>query len=295
MGITGMTLRGGLSRLRARGLAAVLALAGAALAAGDAVAQQPRDWGLGLQGAFSPIAREQHAFHDALLWIIFAITLFVLVLLLYAVWRFNERRHPKASRTTHNTLVEVLWTVVPILILVGIGIPSLPLLYASDRTVEADMTIKAIGRQWYWSYEYPDHGPFTFDAQMIAEADLKPGQPRLLATDEEVVVPVGKKVRLLVTASDVLHSWAMPAFGVKLDAVPGRTNETWFEADTAGVYYGQCSELCGTNHAFMPIVVRAVSEQEFAAWVASAKQRFAGGDDATTTRQVAAAVPTARQ
>ncbi|MBM3561189.1 MAG: cytochrome c oxidase subunit II [Alphaproteobacteria bacterium] len=271
-----------------------MALAGVALACGEAVAQQPREWGLGLQDAFSPIAREQNAFHNALLWIIFIIALFVLLLLLYAVWRFNERRNPKPSRTTHNTLVEVLWTVVPILILVGIGIPSLPLLYASDRAVDADMTIKAIGRQWYWSYEYPDHGPFTFDAQMVDEKDLKPGQPRLLTADEEVVVPVGKKVRLLLTASDVIHAWAMPAFGVKLDAVPGRINETWFEADTAGVYYGQCSEICGARHAYMPIVVRAVSEAEFQAWVANARQRFASATGDETKRQLAVAAPAAR-
>lgn len=273
----------------------MVALAGAVLACGEAAAQQPREWALGFQGAFSPIARQQHAFHDALLWIIFAISLFVLVLLLYVIWRFNERRHPKATRTTHNTFIEVLWTVVPILILVGIGIPSLPLLYASDRAVDADMTIKAIGRQWNWSYEYPDHGPFGFDAYMVPEKDLKPGQPRLLTADEEVVVPVGKKVRLLVTASDVIHAWAMPAFGVKIDAVPGRINETWFEADTPGVYYGQCSEICGTGHAYMPIVVRAVSETEFQAWVASARQRFASAGDEATTRQVAVAAPAARQ
>lgn len=253
----------------------------AVMLAGPAAAQQPRDWQLGLQDAASPQMERVTDFHNLLLVVITAITLFVLALLIYVIVRFNEKRNPEPAKTTHNTMVEVLWTVVPVIILVAIAIPSFKLLYYLDRTDDAEMTLKAIGRQWYWSYEYPDSGNFTFDANMVQDADLTPEQPRLLATDNVVVLPVDTNIRLLITASDVLHSWAMPSLGIKLDAVPGRVNETWVRIDREGTYYGQCSELCGVNHAYMPIEVRAVSKEAYAAWVAEAQERFAQVDQPT--------------
>ncbi len=263
------------------GLAAIVMLI-----AGPAFAQQPEPWQLGFQDAHSPIMEQMDTFHDFLLWMCFAISIFVLALLLYAIVRFRESANPNPSKVTHNTLIEVLWTVIPVVILFVIGFFSLPLLYATDDTADADLTVKVIGRQWYWSYEYPDHGDFTFDAFMVEEEDLKPGQPRLLATDENLVLPVGKKIRVLVTASDVLHAFAMPALGSKVDAVPGRTNETWFLIDEPGMYYGQCSELCGTGHAYMPIAIEAVSEAEFQAWVTKAQARFGESDGDLSPRPI---------
>jgi cytochrome c oxidase subunit 2 len=225
-------------------------------------------------------------FHDFLLWIIFATSIFVLALLLYTIVRFREKANPNPTKTTHNTLIEILWTVVPVVILFVIGFFSLPLLYATDDVTDADLTIKAIGRQWYWSYEFPDHGDFTFDAFMVPDDELKPGQPRLLATDENLVLPVGKKIRVLVTSSDVLHAFAMPALGSKIDAVPGRTNETWFLIDEPGMYYGQCSELCGAGHAFMPLAIKAVPEAEFNAWITKAQARFGEGVDDLSPRPI---------
>jgi cytochrome c oxidase subunit II len=242
------------------------------------MAVEPRNWQLGLTPPQSPVAVDIHNFHNGLLIVITVITIFVLGLLLYASWRFREKRNPTPSTTTHNTLIEILWTVIPIMILIGIAIPSFRLLYFADRTTEADMTLKIIGNQWYWSYEYPDHGNFTFDANLIPDADLKPGQKRLMETDNPVVLPAGKKVRLLMTARDVLHSWAISSVGVRLDTVPGRTNETWVEISEPGTYYGFCSELCGAGHAYMPIMVKAVPPAEFDQWVASAKTKFARVD-----------------
>jgi len=256
------------------------------LFAAPAMAQQPTPWQLGFQEAHSPIMEQMTAFHNFLLWIIFAISIFVLVLLLYVIVRFREKKNPNPSQVTHNTTIEVLWTVVPVVILFVIGFYSLPLLYATDDTADADITVKVIGRQWYWSYEYPDNGDFTFDAFMVPEDELKPGQPRLLATDEDLVLPVGKKVRVLVTSSDVLHAFAMPSLGSKVDAVPGRTNETWFQINEPGMYYGQCSELCGAGHAFMPLAIRAVSEAEFNAWVTKAQARFNPSEDDLSTRPI---------
>lgn len=238
----------------------------------------PSPWNLGMQPAVSPVAAEMHNFHDLLLWIITLITVFVLALLVYVIVRFRASANPVPSKTSHNTLIEVAWTVVPILILIVIAVPSFKLLYFGDKTKQAELTIKAIGKQWYWSYEYPDNGNFTFDATMVQEADLKPGQVRLLETDNPVVVPVGTNVRLLVTAADVIHAWAMPAFGVKKDAVPGRTNETWFRAEREGVFYGQCSEICGAYHGYMPIKVVVVSKEAYAKWADEAKQKFATVD-----------------
>jgi len=233
-----------------------------------------------------------HNFHNGLVVIITLITIFVLMLLLYASWRFREKRNPTPSTTTHNTVVEVLWTVIPIMILIGIAIPSFRLLFFADRTTNADMTLKIVGNQWYWSYEYPDYGNFTFDANLIPDGQLKSGQKRLMDTDNPVVLPVGKKVRLLMTARDVLHSWAVSSLGVKLDNVPGRTNETWVQIDTPGTYYGFCSELCGAGHAFMPIMVKAVSPADFDKWVALAKKTFAHVDTpAAPVKRAAAPEP----
>lgn len=267
----------------------VAALAGVSAAA---VAGAPQPWELGLQPAATPVAQQLHDLHNGLLIIISVITAFVLLLLLYVMIRFNARSNPVPSKTTHNTLVEVLWTVLPIIILVGIAIPSFRLLYFADRTEDAELTVKIIGHQWYWSYEYPDNGNFAFDALMVEDEDIQPGQLRLLETDNEVVLPVDTNVRLLMTADDVIHSWAIPAFAVKLDAVPGRVNETWTRIEREGVYYGQCSELCGVRHGYMPIKVRAVSKEEFTAWVAEAQEKFARADGAEPTVAVAdAAAP----
>ena len=265
--------------------AVIAALAGSVFSA-PALAQQPEPWQMNLQPAHSTIMEQMISFHDLLLYIIFAISIFVLGLMLYTILRFNEKRNPNPSKTTHNTTIEILWTVIPIFILVIIGLFSLPLLFATDDTVDADMTVKVIGRQWYWSYEYPDHGDFTYDAFLVPDDELKEGQPRLLATDENLVLPVGKKIRVLVTSSDVLHAFAMPALGAKVDAVPGRTNEIWFDITEPGMYYGQCSELCGAGHAFMPIAIQAVSDAEFDAWIEQARERFADADDELTPRPV---------
>ena len=221
-------------------------------------------WQLGFQDMVTEVGREGMAFHDLLLIVITVIAVFVLILLIYVMVKFNAKANPTPTKTTHNTLIEVLWTVVPIIILVVLAVPSFKLLYHQDVVPKADMTIKAIGHQWYWSYEYPDHGDFTFDALMLEEDELEEGQLRLLETDTEVVVPVNATVRVLVTADDVLHAWAVPSLYVKMDAVPGQINETWFKADKEGVYYGQCSELCGNRHGFMPIKVRVVSTEDFA-------------------------------
>lgn len=238
-------------------------------------AAQPLPWQVGFQPAASPTMAQIAEFNTLLLVIIVAITIFVLGLLLYVIVRYSEKRNPTPSRTTHHTTIEVIWTVVPVIILVIIAIPSFKLLYFADRAEDAEMTIKAIGRQWYWSYEYPDHGNFTFDANMVPEDELQPGQPRLLQTDNAIVLPVDTRIRILVTASDVLHNFAMPSMGLKMDAVPGRLNETWVTINGEGTYYGQCSELCGTGHSNMPIMIKAVSKTEFSRWAEQAKEQFA--------------------
>jgi cytochrome c oxidase subunit 2 len=278
------------------------------LAASPALAGtgQPSPWQINMQGAVTPIAEQMHGFNDFINAIMVVVVLFVLALLIVCAVRFNEKSNPTPSRTTHNTLIEVVWTVAPVLILVIIAVPSFRLLFAQYDMPVADLTIKATGKQWYWTYDYqvagtpegaqaatgqpadaaqaavakatePEAGgvDFAFDSVMIAEKDLKEGQPRLLAVDNEVVVPVGKVVRVQVTAADVIHSFAVPSFGIKVDGVPGRLNETWFRADREGVYYGQCSELCGRDHAFMPITVRVVSDAEYQAWLGTAREKFA--------------------
>ena len=241
----------------------------------NAYANQPKDWQLGFQEAASSTMRDIVNFHDKLLLpIIIAISVFVLFLMVYACIRFRASRNPNPSKTTQNVAVEVLWTLIPCLILIVMAVPSFKILYKQDTIPKADITVKAIGYQWYWGYEYPDEN-IIFDSYMIETKDLKENQPRLLAVDNEVVVPVNKVVKVLITANDVLHAWALPSFGVKRDAVPGRINETWFKAEKVGTYYGQCSELCGIKHAFMPITVRVVSEEEYAEWLRGAKIKFA--------------------
>ena len=248
-------------------LGASLSAAPAAVAAGLG---QPVEWQMNLQQSATPIMTFITSFHTGLLVLITLICLFVLGLLIWICIRFNAKANPVPSRTTHNTLIEVVWTVVPILILIGIAIPSFRLLYFQRDIPAADMTVKAIGNQWYWSYEYPEHD-VSFDQYLKTKEELKDGEPYLLATDTDVVVPVNKIVRVVVTANDVMHAWAIPSFGSKIDAIPGRLNETWFKAEKEGIFYGQCSELCGKDHAYMPISVRVVSEDEYKAWLETAK------------------------
>ena len=244
-------------------LALAAGIFGSALPAAQAM---PVDGGLGLQEAVTPVMHDIIAFHNLLLWIITAIVVLVLALLIIIAVRFNSRSNPTPSKTTHNTLLEVAWTVLPVLILVVIAIPSFRLLYKEIVIPEADMTIKAVGYQWYWGYEYPDNGDIELISNMVADEDLEPGQPRLFTADVSMVVPVDTTVRVIVTAADVIHAFAVPQFGVKVDAIPGRLNETWFRAEKTGMYYGQCSELCGTRHAFMPINVLVVTQAEFEQW-----------------------------
>ena len=238
-------------------------------------AEQPKDWQLGFQKAASGHMEDLVWFHDfMLLPIITGITVFVLFLVIYACIRYRASRNPIASTTSHNTLIEVIWTLVPCLILILMAVPSFKLLYSQDKIPPADVTIKAIGYQWYWGYEYPDEN-IVFDSYMIEDSELQPGQPRLLTVDNEIVVPVDKVIKVLITANDVLHAWALPSFGVKRDAVPGRINETWFKADRTGTFYGQCSELCGIKHAFMPITVKVVTQEDYKKWLDDAKEKFA--------------------
>jgi cytochrome c oxidase subunit 2 len=272
---------------------AAAALAVAALATVPAVAGtgMPSPWQMNLQGAATPVAEFIHWFHDWLNIIIAVVTLFVLGLLIYVVFRFNEKANPVPSKTTHNALLEVCWTVIPVLILVVIAIPSFRLLKLQLEIPQADLTLKVTGKQWYWSYEYAqENGSFGFDSLMldekqraeaiaskkIAEAEA----PRLLAVDNEAIVPVGKIVRVQVTGADVIHKFTVPSFGIKIDAIPGRLNETWFKAEREGIYYGQCSFICGQNHAYMPIAFRVVSQERYAAWLNEAKQKFANAEDA---------------
>jgi cytochrome c oxidase subunit 2 len=259
-------------------LVSALLLSSGALAQEPIVGGAPTAWQLNFQAPASPMAEMIVSLHDLLLFITVAISAFVLVLMAYACIRYRASRNPVPSRRTHNSVLEIAWTAIPVLILVVIAIPSFKLLYFMDRAVNPEMTLKAIGRQWYWSYEYPDHGNFTFDAYMIAEQDLTEDQLRLYDVDNPVVLPVDTDIRLLTTASDVIHAWAMPALGVKMDAVPGKINETWVRINEPGTYYGQCSELCGDYHAFMPIRIEAVSKEDFEAWTKQAQEQFARAD-----------------
>ncbi|MGJ4948587.1 cytochrome c oxidase subunit II [Bradyrhizobium sp. HKCCYLS20291] len=256
-----------------------LAVAGMTLVgSGSASAEmgQPAPWEYKLQEAATPVMENITWFHGLLLTIITIITLFVLALLVAVVVKFNARANPVPSRTTHHTLLEVAWTLIPVLILVTIAVPSFRLLFLELDVPNADLTIKATGKQWYWSYAYPDNGKFEFDSLMAQDK-----QPRLLAVDNEMVVPVNKVIRVQTTGADVIHSFAVPSFGIKIDAIPGRLNETWFKATKVGMYYGQCSELCGKDHAYMPIAVRVVSDQDFAAWIEDAKKKYASAPTST--------------
>jgi len=260
------------------------------LSATGAMAGAANDWQMGFQDAATAVMSDITDFHNLLLVIITLISIFVLVLLVYIMWRFSASRNPVPSKTTHHTALEMIWTVVPVIILVVIAVPSFKLLYFQEVVPKADMTIKATGYQWYWSYEYPDHGNVSFDANVVDlrapsmsaedknkwQAKFGSNYKRLLDTDNSVVVPVNTTVRVLVTAGDVIHNWAVPAFGIKMDGVPGRVNETWFKAEKTGTYYGMCSELCGTRHGFMPIRVDVVSKADFEGWVK--KQAAANGD-----------------
>jgi cytochrome c oxidase subunit 2 len=277
--------------MRIASLRTLLGLAGTlgTAAAAHAAEGQTEPWQIGLQGGVTPVAASIHAFHDGLLLpIITVITMFVLALLIYVMVRFNAKANPVPSKTTHNTLVEVLWTVIPILILVVIAVPSFRLLYLQRNIPAADMTIKVIGNpSWNWTYEYPDFGvdaegaaQVSFTAFMKPEEEARAaGEPYLLATDVPVVVPVNKVVKLIVTSDPdgIIHAWTVPSFGLKIDAIPGRLNEDWFQATKEGVYYGQCSELCGKDHAYMPIEVRVVSEADFNAW--AEKVKTAGAEE----------------
>jgi cytochrome c oxidase subunit II len=270
-----------------------LAVTGATLvASGAAHAEmgQPAPWEFKLQGSATEVMDFITKFHNALLVVITLITLFVLALLITVMVKFNARANPVPSRTTHNTLIEVAWTLIPVLILVGIAIPSFRLLFLQLDLPKADLTIKATGKQWYWTYSYPDNGKFEFDSLLACdETREKCTQPRLLAVDNEIVVPVNKVVRVETTGADVIHSFAVPAFGIKIDAIPGRLNETWFRANQTGIFYGQCSELCGKDHAYMPIEVRVVTDQEFATWVEAAKKKYASAKDSSFASRAGAA------
>ena len=256
---------------------AILALAaGFGLAGAEtALAVDTQNWSIDLQPAMTPIAEQMHDFDNLLLWVITIIVVFVMILLLYVMVRFREKRNPVPSRTVHNTLIEIVWTALPVAILVGIAFPSFDLLYAEHDAQDATMNVKVYGNTWNWTYEYPDNGNFSFTANLIE------GEPRNLATDNLAVLPSDTKIRFTVTSNDTLHSFAMPTWGVKIDAVPGRLNETWALIPSkydGHIFYGQCSELCGVGHAYMPIAIKVVSKEEFAAWVEQAKQEFGSND-----------------
>jgi cytochrome c oxidase subunit 2 len=263
-------------------MAGLLASTAAALAA-------PQPWEMDFQPAVTPVMERIEDFHRLLLVIITLISLFVLALLLWIMVRYNARANPTPSKVTHNTLLEVVWTVVPVIILVMIAIPSFRLLYFEAEIPPADLTIEAIGKQWYWTYQYPQNGNLQFDSLGLSDdAAAKAGEPRLLGVDNPIEVPINKVVKVVTNGADVIHSWAVPAFGVKMDAVPGRLNSTWFKAEKVGTYYGECSELCGARHAYMPIEVKVVSEADFEQWVATAKKKFAqNGGTGSVTRTAA--------
>ena len=269
-------------------LVLVLAVVAAGSLAAIAWAAQPRPWQMGMQPPATPVKDRLNAFHNELLVIIFLISGFVMALLLYVIVRFNHRRNPVPSRTSHNTVIEMLWTIIPVLILVMIAIPSFKLMYYMDRVPNPDMTIKVTGHQWYWSYEYPDQKGLAFDSNIIQQADLKPGQLRLLDVNNPLVVPIHTNIRVLVTSTDVIHSWFIPSFGVQEYAIIGRVNESWFNVEREGTYYGECNQICGVNHAFMPIKIVAMSKDAFQRWLGEAQKKFAHNQPAEDALRVAA-------
>jgi cytochrome c oxidase subunit II len=256
-------------------LTAISSLVG--LASHPVLAQAPRDWEMGMQPAFSPMKQEIIDLHDLVLVIITIITLFVGVLLAWVCFRYSEKRNPVPSQTAHHTGLEIAWSVIPVLILVVMAIPSFRLIYYLDRTPNPDMTIKVTGHQWYWEYSYPDEGNVDIESRYIADEDLKPGDLRLLSVDNQLVIPAGKKIRILTNSADVIHSFFIPSLGAQRYAIPGRTIELWLEADKPGVYYGECNQICGQNHSKMPIAVHAVTDAEFKSWVTQAKKAASGG------------------
>jgi cytochrome c oxidase subunit 2 len=261
----------------------------AALFAAPAMAQAPRNWEMGMQPAFSPVAEQIHSLHTLVLWIITAITVFVAGLLIYVAIRFNARRNPVPNTFSHHTGLEIAWTVIPVLILVVIAIPSFRLLFYEDHVENADMTLKVAGHQWYWEYTYPDSGNLNFNSNYVHKEDIKPGQVYLLEVDNPVVLPVGKNVRILTTSTDVIHSFFVPSLGVQRYAIPGRTIETWVRIDKPGTYFGECNQICGTNHSFMPIKVVAVPADQYQTWVEKAKKQFAAGQPLPPPPAIAAA------
>jgi cytochrome c oxidase subunit 2 len=290
--------------LRRLGAACVSLALAAPLMLGSAMAQTaqtgvvgaPKPWEVGMQAGYGPIKDHIIDLHRLVLVIITLITLFVGVLLAWVIYRYNAKRNPVPSRTAHHTMLEIAWTVIPVLILVIIAIPSFRLVYYEDRTHDPDLTVKVTGHQWYWEYTYPDQGNIDFSSYIVPDDQLKPGQPRLLTVDNELVIPVGKNIRVLTTGADVIHSFFVPALGIQRYAIPGRTIETWMRADQPGVFYGECNQICGTNHSRMPIVVRAVPEQDFKNWVTQAKAKYASdaapAAGRTAERQDAQEVPT---
>jgi cytochrome c oxidase subunit II len=281
-------------RVAARALP-VLALAAiaAALAAAHAwAANGPQPWEIGLRPPATPVMDSLEWFHNVIILpIIFVIATIVLGLLLYVIVRYSARRNPVPSRTSHNPVIEMTWTIVPVLILVFIAVPSFKLMYYMDKAKDPQMTIKVTGHQWYWTYEYPDQGKLSFDSNMVKDASLKPGQVPLLTADNPLVVPVHTVIQVLVTSTDVIHSWFVPEFGVQEYGVPGRVNESWFNIERPGIYYGQCNQLCGINHAYMPIEIHAVSKQDFQNWLQTAKQKFAAGAPQNGLRLAATTPP----
>lgn len=278
-----------LRRLLAALTAAFLAPIGLIAPASAQTVYAPKPWEMGMQAAGGPLKVQEIDLHNLVLVIITVITLFVAGLLVWVITRYSAKRNPVPSQTSHNTFLEVAWTVIPILILVVIAIPSFRLVYYEDRTPDADMTIKVTGHQWYWEYTYPDKGNIDFNSYIIPDDQLKPGQLRLLTVDNDLVVPAGKNIRVLTTSADVIHSFFVPSLGVQRYAIPGRMIETWFRADKPGIYLGECNQICGTNHSRMPIVVRALSPSDFDAWLVQAKTKFSdAGSPATASAAPAA-------
>ena len=274
--------------LRTKAPTLALGVLGTLITAPGAEAAEPKPWQFGFQPPATEVMDRLSAFHDVLQIIITLIAVFVLGLLVYVMWRFNQQRNPAPSRTSHNTVIEMLWTVVPVLILISIAIPSFKLMYFMDRVPNPEMTIKVTGHQWYWSYEYPDQGGLAFDSNIIPEDQLKAGQKRLLDVDNPLVVPADTIIRVTVTGTDVIHSWFVPSFGVQEYAIVGRLNESWMKIEHPGTYYGQCNQICGVNHAFMPIKVEAIPKDAFQRWLVDAKAKFARHDDGTGAVHVAA-------
>jgi cytochrome c oxidase subunit 2 len=274
-----------------RRLGAAVSITPAALFASVhmAAAQMPQPWEIGMQPAHSPVKEGIHDLNVLVTVIISAIVVLVAALLLWVAYRFDSRRNPTPSRISHNTPLEIAWTVVPVLILVVIAIPSFRLVYFEDRTDHPDMTVKVTGHQWYWEYGYPDADNMHFNSYIVQDADLKPGQPRLLTADTQLVLPVGKNIRILTTSGDVIHSFFIPSLGVQRYAIPGRVIETWVKIDKPGDYYGECNQICGTNHSQMPIDVHAVTEADYETWLKQAKAKY--NADAGTSQDASAAPP----